>query len=414
MSIFSRLFEKRYQGAPGEWYHWISQAVESIFKADSGITVTPDTAMQCMAVYACVTLISETIASLPLMVYRRLDGGGKEPAVDHALYPILHDSPNPDYTAFEFRQAQAGHLCLRGNHYAVKIMRGSNLIRLEPLNPDRMKVTREDGKLIYEYRHEDEKVERWDRRFIWHTRGMLANDGVLGLSPIGVARNAIGLALGAEKYGATFYKNAARPTGILHYEGKLNDDAKGRIKAQWTEGFTGEKANSIALLDKSMSWTPLSMSNEDAQFLETRGYQIAEIARLYHVPPHMIADLTRATFSNIEEQSIEFVVYCLRPWLVRIEQSANMNLLSVNERKDYFIEHKVDGLLRGNMAERYAAYQSAIMNTWMSPNEVRALENLNPRVGGDVYENPNVKAAENFSKMNNKPSQEGDEGEDEE
>ena len=215
---------------------------------------------------------------------------------------------------------------------------------------------------------------------------MVKPDGLTGYSVISLAREAMGIAASAEDYAARFYANDARPGGILSTPGRITKDSAERLKASWQDAFSGEGRSKVAVLEEGLQWSPVSMSNSDMQFIEPRKFQINEIARIFRVPPHMIGDLERATFSNIEEQSIEFVTYCLRPWIIRLEKSLN-NALFENDRT-YFVEFKVDGLLRGNTQSRYAAYSTAFSNGWMCINEIRALENMNPVEGGDKYFRP--------------------------
>lgn len=359
------------------------------FKTASGTTITPDTAMQTTAVYACVRILSESVASLPLITYRRLEDGGKERAPDFYLYPILHALPNPEMTSFELFETLMGHLALWGNAYCEIEMDGAGRVRaLWPLRPDRMEIKRdrETQQIVYEYMlpNSSQPVTLSSER-VMHLKG-LSVSGMVGLSPIAMARQSIGLALATEEFGARFYSNNAQPGGVLEHPGKLGDEAYGRLKTSWTETHAGlSNAHRVAILEEGMKFEKIGIPPNDAQFLETRKYQTTEIARVFRIPPHMLADLDRATFSNIEQQSLEFVIHTIRPWLVRIEQSIVRSLLTEAERRVYFAEFLVDGLLRGDTQSRYSAYAIGRQWGWLSVNDVRGLENMNPVEDGDDY-----------------------------
>lgn len=359
----------------------------------TGVSITTETAMRMTAVYACIRVLAESIASLPLFVYRRRSDGGKDLVTDHPLYRLLHLAPNPEQTSFNWREMTVGHLNTRGNAYSeiVRDQRG-NVVELWPLNP--AKVTPEraaNGEIRFKYQNEKDRYTYFPYSQVLHIPG-LQMSGLEGLSPIAQAREAIGLGLATEEYGARFFGNNSSPGGVLQVpiENKLKDQARENLKKSWEDAHKGlSTAHKVAVLEGGIEWKQIGITGRDAQFLETRKYQTNEICRIFRVPPHMIGDLERATFSNVEQQSIDFVVHTIRPWLVRIEQCFNTRLLRENEA-DLFAEFKVDGLLRGDIKSRYDAYATAIQNKIMSPNEVRALENLNPYEGGDVYENPSI------------------------
>ena len=367
----------------------------------SGKYVTERSAMQMTAVYCCVRILSEAVASLPLQFYRYTDDGGKEKAVDHPLYFLLHDEPNPEMTSFIFRETLMTHLLLWGNAFAQIIRNGKGeVVALYPLMPDRMKVDRDDnGRLYYEYtvydsddvkgRKGTDKVGRTVRlqpHDVLHIPG-LGFDGLVGYSPIAMAKNAIGLAIATEEYGSKFFANGAAPSGVLEHPGTIKDPSKVRESWQATFGGSGN-ANKIAVLEEGMKYTPISISPEQAQFLETRKFQIDEIARIFRVPPHMIGDLEKSSFNNIEQQSLEFVKYTLDPWVSRWEQAMVRALLTPDEKKKYFFKFNVDGLLRGDYQSRMSGYATARQNGWMSANDIRELENLDripEEDGGDLY-----------------------------
>lgn len=361
----------------------------------SGKRVNERTAMQMTAVYSCVRVLSEAVASLPLHVYRMNDKGGKEKALEHPLYSILHDEPNPEMTSFIFRETLMTHLLLWGNAYAQIIRNGKGeVIALYPLMPNRMIVDRdENGRLYYQYSMTDEDAPtmkgytvKLDPSDVLHVPG-LGYDGVYGYSPIAMARNAIGLALATEEYGSKFFANGASPSGVLEHPGVLKDPAK--IRDSWSQTFGGSgNSGKVAVLEEGMKYTPISIPPEQAQFLETRKFQIEEIARIFRVPLHMIGSMEHSTFSNIEQQSLEFVKYTLDPWVSRWEQAMVRALLRPEEKTDYFIKFNVDGLLRGDYQSRMNGYAIARQNGWMSANDIRELENLDripEEQGGDLY-----------------------------
>jgi HK97 family phage portal protein len=349
----------------------------------SGKTVNERTAMQTTAVYACVRILAETIASLPLNVYRSTDNG-KEKATDHQLYYLLHDEPNPEMTSFVFRETLMSHLLLWGNAYAQIIRDGrGKVLALYPLLPDRMTVDRTtDGRLYYEYRKDTGYVILRPEDIL-HIPG-LGFDGLVGYSPIAMAKNAIGMAIATEEYGSKFFANGASPGGVLEHPGVVKDPA--RIRESWNAVYQGSgNAHRIAVLEEGMKFQSIGIPPEQAQFLETRKFQTEEICRIFRVPPHLVANLDKATFSNIEHQSISFVVHTIRPWLVRLEQGMNKALLSPSEKGRYFVGFVVDGLLRGDYASRMQGYAIGIQNGFLSPNDVRTLENMNTIEHGDIY-----------------------------
>jgi HK97 family phage portal protein len=381
--ILSKLFKSR--ASPQNTF-WQNAYAFFFGPTPSGKTVNERTAMATSAVYACVRVLSETIASLPLHVYRRT-GQGKEKAIEHNLYYLLHDEPNPEMTSFVFRETLMGHLLLWGNAYAQIIRDGrGRVIGLYPLLPDRMEVGRtKEGDLYYRYLKEGREY-LLRREEVLHVPG-LSFDGLVGCSPIAMAKNAIGMALATEEYGSRLFANDARPSVVLEHPGLLKDPEK--IRDSWNKIYRGsENAHKVAVLEEGMSVKTLSMPPEQAQFLETRKFQIEEICRIFRVPPHLVANLERATFSNIEHQSISFVVHTIRPWLVRLEQAFNKSLFTGREKGELFTSFVVDGLLRGDYESRMKGYAIGIQNGFMSPNDIRSLENMNPipeEEGGNTY-----------------------------
>ena len=360
----------------------------------AGKTVNERSAMQMTAVYACVRILSEAVAGLPLQVYRYNDEGGKEKAIEHPLYMLLHDEPNPEMSSFVFRETLMTHLLLWGNAYAQIIRNGKGeIVALYPLMPNKMQVDRdEQGRLYYQYqRSNDEALKETGTvilspRDVLHIPG-LGFDGLVGYSPIAMAKNAIGLAIAAEEYGSKFYANGAAPSGVLEHPGTIKDPS--RVRDSWQSTFGGSgNSNKVAVLEEGMKYTPISISPNEAQFLETRKFQIDEIARIFRVPPHMVGDLEKSSFSNIEQQSLEFVKYTLDPWVIRWEQSIQRTLFTADEKKQYFVKFNVEGLLRGDYASRMQGYAVARQNGWMSANDIRGLENLDlipDEDGGNLY-----------------------------
>lgn len=357
--------------------------------SSTGISVTPERALTITTVYACIRVLAESVAQLPLIVYKRLPDGGKVRAPEHPLYRILHDSPNEFQTSFEWREMLQGHTCLRGNSYAfINRVRGE-VRELLPIHPDRVVVEQSpQWRPIYKVTMDSGEVKPFQQRDILHIKGLSSN-GYVGLSPVSLFREALGLALATEKHGGKLFGNGTRLGGILTHPGTLKQETHNRIKKSWEESHAGlENAFKTALLEEGMDWKSVGMTSEDAQFLETRKFQRGEIASIYRVPPHMIGDLERSTNNNIEQQSLEFVIYSLTPWLKRWESRLSKDLLSPQDQEIYVIEFLEDGLLRGDFKTRVFGYQSALNNGWMSPNEVREKENLNPVPGGDQFMRP--------------------------
>ena len=391
MGIFSGLFKSRDKptdSTVGSRYTFYMGS------STSGKTVTERSAMQMTAVYSCVRILAEAIAGLPLHVYRYNSDGGKEKAIDHSLYLILHDEPNPEMSSFVFRETLMTHLLLWGNAYA-QIIRNSKgeVMALYPLMPNKMSVDRdENGQLYYQYLRSVDEVGGKSETVILkptdvlHIPG-LGFDGLVGYSPIAMAKNAIGLAIATEEYGAKFFANGAAPSGVLEHPGTIKDPQ--RVREAWQSQFGGsQNSGKIAVLEEGMKYTPISISPEQAQFLETRKFQINEIARIFRVPPHMVGDLEKSSFSNIEQQSLEFVKYTLDPWVIRWEQSIMRTLLTPEEKKSYFVKFNLEGLLRGDYQSRMNGYATARQNGWMSANDIRELENLDripAEAGGDLY-----------------------------
>src|SRR5574344_1722457 len=422
MGIFSGIFRSR--DAPkdrttGSNYSFFMGGTTS------GKRVNERSAMQMTAVYSCVRTLSEAVASLPLHFYKYDENGSKKKAIEHPLYFLLHDEPNPEMTSFVFRETLMTHLLLWGNAYAQIIRNGrGEVIALYPLMPNRMEVNRDtNGMLYYVYQKSGDDAPTMEGSSVILSPGEVLHvpglgfDGLVGYSPIAMAKNAIGLSMAAEEYGAKFYANGAAPSGVLEHPGVLKDPSK--VRDSWNAAFGGtSNSHKVTVLEEGLKYTPISISPNEAQFLETRKFQIDEIARIFRVPPHMVGDLEKSSFSNIEQQSLEFVKYTLDPWVVRWEQSLSRALLSETEKKSYFFKFKLEGLLRGDYQSRMQGYSIGIQNGFMCPNDVRELENLDlipDELGGNKYmvngnmvDLKNVGAAYtgNQSKVEEKPPEE--------
>ena len=393
MNLISKLFKSRDKPITNNFFH---SAYSFLFgPTTSGKTVNERTAMQTTAVYACVRILAEAIASLPLSVYQAT-GLGKEKALNHNLYHLLHDEPNSEMTSFVFRETLMSHLLLWGNAYA-QIIRDQNgkVLSLYPLLPNKMSVNRDSrGNIYYVYTRDSDETPSLagygefylSDHEVLHIPG-LGFDGLIGYSPIAMAKNAIGMSLATEEYGASFFANGATPGGVLEHPGIVKDPQ--RVRESWNSVYQGTKnAHKVAVLEEGMKYQSIGISPEQAQFLETRKFQINEIARIFRVPPHMVGDLEKSSFSNIEQQSLEFVKYTLDPWVIRWEQAMQKALLLPGEKSQYFIKFNVDGLLRGDYQSRMNGYAIARQNGWMSANDIRELENMNlilPEEGGDIY-----------------------------
>ncbi|NNJ30471.1 phage portal protein [Lacrimispora defluvii] len=392
MGLFSNIFKARdkpQNRTAGSNYSFLFGG------STSGKPVNEHTAMQMTAVYSCVRILAEAVAGLPLHLYKYTDSGGKEKALSHPLYFLLHDEPNPEMSSFVFRETMMTHLLLWGNAYAQIIRNGKGeVIALYPLMPNRMSVDRDSsGNLYYSYTRYSDDAPTMNGvtvtlrpSDVLHIPG-LGFDGLVGYSPIAMAKNAIGMAIACEEYGAKFFANGAAPGGVLEHPGTIKDPQK--VRESWNAAYQGSSnSHRIAVLEEGMKYQPIGISPEQAQFLETRKFQINEIARIFRVPPHMVGDLEKSSFSNIEQQSLEFVKYTLDPWVIRWEQAISRALLRSDEKKQYFSKFNVDGLLRGDYVSRMSGYATARQNGWMSANDIRELENLDripPELGGDLY-----------------------------
>lgn len=362
--------------------------------SESGVSVTKTSALQLSAVHACIKVLSEAIGTAPLMLYRQKKDG-KERDIKHPLYTILHDRPNLWMTPFEFKELLVGCICLRGNFYAEIIRNGGGQVEeLIPLNPDRvMPFLKDRKKLFMMYTDSGEPIVKMPGE-IFHVMGM-SLDGVTGLNPIEYHRETIGDAIATRKHGSKLFSNGAMIGGVLKHPAHLSKEAQERLVEQFKKRYEGgDNAGKTLFLEEGMDYLKLGMTSQDAQFLETLKYQISDIARIFRVPPHMIGDLERATFSNIEQQSLEFVQYTILPWARRIEESIKRDLILKSSQYSEFL---LDILMRADIKSRYDAYAVARNWGWMTANEIRARENMNPVDNGDIYLQPlNMQPAGEF------------------
>jgi len=353
--------------------------------SSSGIIVNPQNAMQAAAVYACCKVLAESVGMLPLGVYDHGDGAVKTPNIGHPLWEVLQHQPNEYQTSVEFWETLVLHLCLRGNAYAYILRTGSGrVVELIPLHPDMVMVTM-NGQNQVEYRvgMEAGGTRQVDRSEILHIKGMSIN-GWLGISPIAYARESIGLALATEKFGGQLFKNGAKMGGVLEVPNLMSDIAYTRLKSSFDTASSGENAHKTAIVEEGAKFTKVSMTSDDAQFLETRKYQRAEIAGMFRVPAHMINDLDKATFSNIGSLDLQFLKHSLRPWLRRITEACRRDLLSRDDRRKVTLAHDLTDLLYGDAATRSKFYHDGITDGWLLRNEARAMENRKAIDGLDV------------------------------
>ena len=354
---------------------------------DSGVSVTPDTALTYSAVYAAVRCIAESVSSLPLNYYERLPAGGKMHAKANPLHHLLHDEPNPEMTSLQWREASMAHLLLHGNSYTeiVRDLEG-NAVELWPIDPTMVAPKRTDsGELYYELNRGKNFITANN---MLHIPG-LSFDGISGVSPITLARQSLGLSMAIEQFGAGYFGRGARPGGVLTFPGQLSPEARQNLRRSFEELHAGgANSHRVALLEAGLKWEAIGVPPDDSQFLQSREFQIIEVARWFNLPPNKLKDLSKTSYNSLEQMEISFVVDTLRPWLVRWEQQLNRKLIRPKDRGSYFFEHNVDGMLRGDQASRYTAYSVGRNWGWLSVNEIREKENMNPIDGGDVYMQP--------------------------
>ncbi|MBF0185458.1 MAG: phage portal protein [Magnetococcales bacterium] len=364
------------------WY------LPTFFRSISGVPVTAESSMQLSAVFACVRILAETMASMPLVLKKRRPDRGFDLVTDHWVYQVLSRRPNDWQTPFEFREMLMGHLVLRGNAYAFldTDFRG-NVVAMIPLHPDRVRLeVIESGGYRYRVSMPNGEQVIVHRDQIWHLRG-LSSDGYRGLSPIEMAADSIGSALATQRYGGRFWQNDGKPTGgWIEFPGTIPEGQREKHREEIQRHIAGSNRHKIMMLDRGLKYHEVGVSNKDAQFLEVRQFQTIDIARIFRVPPHMLADLSKATFSNIEQQSIDFLIHTMTPWMERWESSIECRFL-MDDAPGVEADFDFSNLLRGDAASRMAFNQSAIFAGWKSVNEVRIDEGMNP-IPGDQFDVP--------------------------
>jgi HK97 family phage portal protein len=368
------------------WYNPVGSV------SSAGIAVKPDNALAVSTVFACIRLLGEGLGSLPWRVHKRdaADSRRKELALDHYLWPTLHDRPNRWQTPIEWREMVVAHICLRGNSYNRIIVNEVGETELIPLNPDRVKVEQLPNRYLrYVWQPQNGEKQTLGPGDVFHIRG-LTLDGITGVSVLEFARNAVGSAIAQETHGAALFKNGGLPTFWIkrpRESGKFTPDARRNFRAGWRKLHGGaENAGNPPILEDGMELHELGLTNRDSQWIESRAVQAEEICRFFRVNPHLVGLRAAEAVGTVEQQSIEFVVYTLSPWAVRLEQAANRDLL--DDPKTYYTKIALDGLLRGDMLSRYQAHNVAIQGGWELVNEAREKEDRNPIEGGDTPRYP--------------------------
>jgi HK97 family phage portal protein len=346
----------------------------------AGVGVDPTTALAMPTVYACIRVLSEAVASLPLVLYEK-KGRNREPAVDHPLYRLLHDQPNPDQSSFIWRELVMAHLAGWGNHYSLINRTTHNRVaELIPVHPQQISPVIRNGRKLYEFRPTSAPQTLLTTDQVLHVQG-ISYDGVSGWSPIRLHRESIGWGLATQEFSAQFFGNGAQPRGVLSHPGTVADPEK--LRQQWDAAYSGENRQRVAVLSQGMDYKQISVSPDDAQFEQTRALQVSEICRIFKVPPTFVQDFSRATWSNAEHSDLAFVKHTLVPWLTRIEAALNATLIDDAQQGRFFFKFKAQGLLRGDNAGRAAFYTAGITSGWLTRNEARELEDLDPLDGLD-------------------------------
>lgn len=387
MGLFDRLFAPPPAPEQKGWAPWLdtySGQMGTSPLTNTGIYITEQNALQTVAVYACVRALAETLASLPIEVIEKLPGGGSRIAEDHPLENLVCDSPNPLMSPYTLVETVQGHAGLRGNGFAwVEKDRKGNPVAVWPLRADRVNYypgEDDQGRPMPTWFYVSPKgraMELWPRDLI-HIKG-LGGDGIVAYSPIALHRQAVALSKATEESGARFFGNSARPSGVFRHPAQLSSQAYERLRDSIENENSGvSMTGKTLILEEGMDWTQVGLSNEDAQYLETRGFQTQEIARMYRVPPHLIGAPTgdRQTYANIEQRSLEFLQFTLLPWITRWEQELTKKLMPAKDREKFKFRFNVDGILRADISTRYSAYKTAIESGFLLKNEVRSREQL--------------------------------------
>lgn len=365
----------------------IAAAVGYGYDTYSGKGVSSQKAMQLTTVFGCVRVLSESVGMLPCKLFENKEDK-REPATAHKVYRLLTTAPNDYMTAQEFWELLVACLCLRGNFYAYKVKAFGEVVELLPIDPSAVKPKLVDHKAVYEVTWADGRKEELSQDVIWHVR-TLTLDGLTGLNPVAYAREAIGLGLATEEHGSRLFSNGAVTSGVLTTEQQLSDAAFKHLQTQFEKNHEGlTNAHKPMILEMGLDWKPVGLNSEDSQFLETRKFQRDEICAIYRVPPHLVANLDKASFNNIEHLGLSFVNYALVPYLTRIESRINVGLLKKSDQGKYYAKFNAGALLRGDLKSRYEAYGMGINWGILSPNDCRDNEDMNPRDGGDLYLTP--------------------------
>jgi len=388
MGLLSRLFGRKSDAQVLDTPEKIMASLGVNYADYLGTAITAQRAMQMTTVFGCVRVLAESVGMLPCKLYQQ-NGRNLDPATKHSLHRLLSVAPNDYMTAQEFWELLVACLALRGNFYAYKVKALGQVVELLPIDPGCVSAKLDDNyQPQYRVSWRNGTSTTLGQDDIWHVR-LLTLDGLTGLNPVAYARNAIALGLATEEHGSRLFSNGAVTSGVLRTEQTLTDAAFNRLKKQFNEEHSGLiNAHKPMILEMGLDWKPIALNAEDAQFLETRKLQRDEICAIFRVPPHMVANLDKATFSNIEHQSLSFVNYSLIPYLTRIEQRIRVGLLRPADQAAFFAKFNAGALLRGDMKSRFESYASGINWGILSPNDCRELEDRNPRDGGDVYLTP--------------------------
>lgn len=398
MGIYTRLLSYLYKRASvNDDRFFITDAINRSYPTKSGVTVNAESALAASTVFACIDILSGTLASLPLMLYKRRSDGGKEPAYNHPLYELLHTQPNRYQTSFEFRRMMQANVLSRGFSCAYLEFNGlDEIVAMYPLASSQIKVEKDkQGNIWYIYQvpsndlanNKTQEIQI-PSEWIWRVNDFWT-DGLIPKSRIAIARESIGLAIGAEQFGAQYFGNASIPDSVLEHPGKLSENGRTNLRKSLDE-FRGAKRRMTMVLEEGLQWKPITLTNSDSQYLETRTFQVKEIARWFNVPLVMLGEADKsATFASAEQFFLSFATHTMLPWCVNWEQSISKDLLDPKERKKYFAEHKMEGLMRGDLGSRYNAYKIGREWGWLSANDIRKLENLNPlEKNGDIFLQP--------------------------
>jgi HK97 family phage portal protein len=387
MPLTASLVNKRFHPSqdPPDWFREYVAGLGGWGQSAAGVTVTPDTAMRVTGALACIRTIADTEASLPFFTYRRLKRG-KEKAPDHYLYPILHDAANPEMSAFTYRRTISAHVASRGNGLSeIEFDGGGRVKALWPLNPDKVRLERDprSRRLFYFYtlpESEGGQGVRLPAERIFHIK-WLSQNGLWGMSPVQLASESIGISLAAQDFMGRFFQNDATPRGVLETDAALSDKAWSRLESDWEDRHGGlTNKHRLAILEEGLKYHAITLSPQDIMLLDLMKFGIADVGRIWGISLDMLNETDKAaTYASVEQFGIRFTVHTVRPWTVNWEQEAHRSLLTKSERKEYFVEHAIDGLLRGDFKTRTEGYNGAITTGWMVRNEARELENLNPR-----------------------------------